>query len=95
MGLSCWELYLLEHGISKDGFREDKEVLDNDTFTTFFDEIDKSKKFVPRAVMVDLEPSVIGKRGLCWPNFVQFGMKIPLLQGPNKIQIWATDFVCS
>lgn len=69
MGLSCWELYLLEHGISKDGFREDKEVLDNDTFTTFFDEIENSKKFVPRAVMVDLEPSVIGKRVHMWLRF--------------------------
>lgn len=72
MGLSCWELYLLEHGISKDGFREDKEVLDNDTFTTFFDEIDNSKKFVPRAVMVDLEPSVIGKKLHMWFNFYDY-----------------------
>uniref|UniRef100_A0A1B6K471 Tubulin alpha chain n=1 Tax=Homalodisca liturata TaxID=320908 RepID=A0A1B6K471_9HEMI len=60
MGLSSWELYLLEHGLSKDGFKENSAEGDiNDTFTTFFEEIDGSNKFVPRAVMVDLEPSVI------------------------------------
>ncbi|KAG8254995.1 hypothetical protein J6590_103160 [Homalodisca vitripennis] len=64
MGLSSWELYLLEHGLSKDGFKENSAEGDiNDTFTTFFEEIDGSNKFVPRAVMVDLEPSVIEQDG--------------------------------
>jgi len=58
MGMSSWELYLLEHGISKDGIRNRCDD-DSDTFTTFFDEIEGSKKYVPRAVMIDLEPSVI------------------------------------
>lgn len=65
MGMSSWELYLLEHGLSKDGLRNPDKSQgpsdDTDTFTTFFDEIEEKKKYVPRAIMVDLEPSVIGK----------------------------------
>jgi len=59
-GNSCWELYCLEHGINPDGTMPGdktpgKEV---DAFNTFFTET-SSGKHVPRAVMVDLEPSVV------------------------------------
>lgn len=69
MGMSSWELYLLEHGLSKDGVRNRNQSQgasdnDTDTFTTFFDETEESKKYVPRAIMVDLEPSVIGNLNL-------------------------------
>ena len=62
MGNSCWELYCLEHGIQPDGqMPSDKSVgREDDSFNTFFSETG-SGKHVPRAVFVDLEPTVVGK----------------------------------
>ena len=59
MGNSCWELYCLEHGINPDGtFNEGAVSLKDDSFSTFFSSTGAGKH-VPRAVFVDLEPSVI------------------------------------
>ncbi|KAG6750755.1 hypothetical protein POTOM_045265 [Populus tomentosa] len=71
VGNSCWELYCLEHGIQPDGtmpsvsnlcydFKSsDTSVgVEHDSFNTFFSETG-SGKHVPRAIFVDLEPSVI------------------------------------
>merc|ERR1711887_342147 len=60
MGNACWELYCLEHGIAPDGsIPSDKSLgIGDDSFTTFFAETG-SGKHVPRAVFVDLEPSVV------------------------------------
>lgn len=61
MGNSCWELYCLEHGIQPDGtMPSDKASGSNNCFNTFFNE-SRSGKMVPRAVMVDLEPTVVGQ----------------------------------
>jgi len=62
LGNSCWELYCLEHGISPDGkMPSDKSVgKEDEAFNTFFSET-TSGKHVPRAVMIDLEPTVIGQ----------------------------------
>ncbi|PWA21274.1 hypothetical protein CCH79_00009383 [Gambusia affinis] len=62
IGNACWELYCLEHGIQPDGLMpSDKTVgRGDDSFNTFFSETG-SGKHVPRAVFVDLEPTVIGK----------------------------------
>jgi len=60
-GNACWELFCLEHGINPDGTRASKDgrsTKGDETFSTFFSETG-SGKFVPRAVFVDLEPSVI------------------------------------
>lgn len=64
IGNSCWELLCLEHGLDADGeltgddtFTEAKN---NDAFDTFFTVTDLGKH-VPRALYVDLEPTVIGK----------------------------------
>jgi len=59
-GNACWELYCLEHGIDPDGtMKDDKSVgKETDAFNTFFSETN-SGKHVPRAIMVDLEPSVV------------------------------------
>lgn len=64
MGNACWELYCLEHGIEPNGqMPSDKTVGDGeDSFNTFFCET-RAGKHVPRAVYVDLEPTVIGKMG--------------------------------
>ena len=62
MGNACWELYCLEHGIMPDGTMpsDDSVGVADDSFNTFFSETG-SGKHVPRAVLVDLEPTVIGK----------------------------------
>ena len=68
MGNACWELYCLEHGIEPGGqmsmverpslstYSENGE----ESFHTFFSET-SGGKFVPRAIYVDLEPSVVGE----------------------------------
>ena len=60
IGNACWELYCLEHGIGPDGtMSSDKQAGGNDdSYNTFFSETG-SGKHVPRAVFVDLEPTVI------------------------------------
>ncbi|KAL2923920.1 Tubulin alpha-1 chain [Bienertia sinuspersici] len=60
VGNSCWELFCLEHGIQQDGMMpSDKTVgVEHDSFNTFFSET-SAGKHVPRAVFIDLEPTVI------------------------------------
>ncbi|KAJ8415656.1 hypothetical protein AAFF_G00402130 [Aldrovandia affinis] len=57
MGNSCWELYCLEHGILPDGTIDDSAQVDS-SFGTFFSETQAGKR-VPRAVFIDLEPTVV------------------------------------
>jgi tubulin alpha len=57
IGNQCWELYCLEHGISPDGLMPDNTGRENDSHNTFFSET-PSGKHVPRALFVDLEPTV-------------------------------------
>ncbi|KAK3924941.1 Tubulin alpha-1C chain [Frankliniella fusca] len=56
MGNAAWELYCLEHGIAADGTMPTAKV--DDSFKTFFRETGTGKH-VPRAILVDLEPTVI------------------------------------
>eukprot|EP00095_Tigriopus_kingsejongensis_P011645 maker-scaffold564_size136232-snap-gene-0.30 protein:Tk11645 transcript:maker-scaffold564_size136232-snap-gene-0.30-mRNA-1 annotation:"tubulin alpha-1c chain" len=58
IGNACWELYCLEHGIGPDGTMAAGKIAGDDSFSTFFQETGTGKH-VPRAVFVDLEPSVI------------------------------------
>ncbi|XP_010139959.1 PREDICTED: tubulin alpha-5 chain [Buceros rhinoceros silvestris] len=60
MGNTCWELYCLEHGIQPDGQMPSDKTIGggDDSFTTFFCETGAGKH-VPRAIFVDLEPTVI------------------------------------
>ena len=63
IGNACWELFCLEHGIQPDGQKpaDDEDGGaddDSDSFTTFFSETGAGK-YVPRCVMVDLEPTVV------------------------------------
>ncbi|NXK21752.1 TBA1C protein, partial [Arenaria interpres] len=57
---SCWELYCLEHGVEPDGTISTVASSGerNSSFGTFFSETG-SGKYVPRAIFVDMEPSVI------------------------------------
>lgn len=62
MGVACWQLYCLEHGIRPDGTLPLCNADPNPTdscFNTFFFEANRGK-MVPRVVMVDLEETVIG-----------------------------------
>ena len=59
IGNACWELYCLEHGIGPDGISpEDVPGSRNNSFETFFSST-SAGKYVPRAVFIDLEPSVV------------------------------------
>jgi tubulin alpha len=64
IGNACWELFCLEHGIQPDGQKPtasadaEAETADDDSFNTFFSETGAGK-YVPRCVMVDLEPTVV------------------------------------
>nr|KAG5713585.1 hypothetical protein BaRGS_024633 [Batillaria attramentaria] len=70
IGSACWELYCLEHGIQPDGFQSAANGPGGDggqprpksseaeSYRTFFSESGSGKK-VPRAIFVDLEPSVV------------------------------------
>ncbi|KAK6925773.1 Tubulin/FtsZ, 2-layer sandwich domain [Dillenia turbinata] len=60
VGNSCWELYCLEHGIQPDGMMPSDPTFGvaHDAFSTFFSET-SAGKHVPRAIFVDLEPTVI------------------------------------
>ena len=60
IGNACWELYCLEHSIQPDGQMPSDKTIGggDDTFNTFFSETGVAKH-VPRAVSVDLEPTVI------------------------------------
>jgi tubulin alpha len=52
----------LEHGIHPDGLipNDDPYAQPDDSFSTFFSET-AGGKHVPRAVFIDLEPTVIGE----------------------------------
>ena len=68
-GNACWELFCLEHGVGPDGqFVEDntEQPLNSrqEPFNTFFN-TSGSGHHVPRALYVDLEPTVIGRPTLC------------------------------
>uniref|UniRef100_A0AAZ3QQG3 Tubulin alpha chain n=1 Tax=Oncorhynchus tshawytscha TaxID=74940 RepID=A0AAZ3QQG3_ONCTS len=58
IGNACWELYCLDDKTIGGG---------DDSFSTFFSETGAGKH-VPRAVFVDLEPTVIGKISLFHPE---------------------------
>uniref|UniRef100_A0A914CH23 Alpha-tubulin n=1 Tax=Acrobeloides nanus TaxID=290746 RepID=A0A914CH23_9BILA len=60
IGNACWELYCLEHGIGNDGIvrEEARPHHQRQSFNTFFTESNNGK-YVPRAIFVDLEPTVL------------------------------------
>ena len=60
IGNACWELYCLEHDIKPDGlmFSDASKGVEKDSFNTFFSET-QGGKHVPRAIFVDLEPTVV------------------------------------
>lgn len=63
MGTTMWELFCIEHGIAPDGTMLKPPSASNsksaDSAQTFFKLTED--KMIPRMVMVDLEPSILGK----------------------------------
>jgi|UniRef100_A0A7S2UF05 tubulin alpha len=59
MGNACWELYCYEHGIQPDGSMPSDDTPGEETgaYNTFFSETEAGK-MVPRALLLDLEPTV-------------------------------------
>ncbi|XP_037679403.1 tubulin alpha-3 chain-like [Choloepus didactylus] len=56
---ACWELYCLEHGVQPDGqMPSDKTIGGGDDLLNTFSETGAGKH-IPRAVFVDLEPTVV------------------------------------
>lgn len=93
MGNACWELYCLEHGIQADGTIPGPKVAKpvepeadqvDSSFETFFCET-ASGKHVPRAVFIDLEPTVIGNSGCCGIVIRRQRNSSPFLLGPGSL----------
>ncbi|RWS27225.1 tubulin alpha chain-like protein [Leptotrombidium deliense] len=96
MGTSCWELYCLEHGIQPDGQMPSDKTLGggDDSFNTFFSET-SAGKHVPRAVMIDLEPSVVdvnsaiaaikSKRSIQFVDWCPTGFKVGINYQPPTV----------
>uniref|UniRef100_A0A1I7W5Z1 Tubulin domain-containing protein n=1 Tax=Heterorhabditis bacteriophora TaxID=37862 RepID=A0A1I7W5Z1_HETBA len=62
IGNACWELYCLEHGIDQSGFigeNVDQKRLETQSLQAFYSESNNGK-YVPRAIYIDLEPTVLG-----------------------------------
>jgi len=55
VGLACWELFCLEHGINLDG-----TIRELTTNSTSMFSLSQDNSYIPRALIVDTEPSVIG-----------------------------------
>lgn len=72
----------MEHGIQPDGLMPSDKTLGygDDSFNTFFSETG-SGKHVPRAIFVDLEPTVIGG-STCYFAFVPSSSEPILFQFP-------------
>lgn len=77
IGNACWELYCLEHGMQPDGHMPTDQTTSggDQSFNTFFSETGAGKR-VPRAVFVDLEPTVVGQDAFTLHCFYK-NVKIP------------------
>ena len=65
IGEACWELYCLEHGLEPTGrLPEDDSAGKEESLSTFYN-CHGIGQYVPRAIFVDLEPSVVGE----WSNY--------------------------
>lgn len=67
MASACWELYCMEHAIGKDGqiIKDRLKEDDNNAILpgcdAFFS-VTEGNRYVPRAILADLEPTVIGEQ---------------------------------
>lgn len=92
MGNTCWELYCLEHDIQPDGHMCSTKPSGayDDSFTTFFSETGTGK-YVPRAIFVDLEPTVIGQSHRLLPA----AASAPLVFRKRESESWSKETMSS
>ncbi len=96
IGNTCWKLYCLEHGIQPDGQMPSDKTIGggDDSFNTFFSETGAGKH-VPRAVFVDLEPTVVDEvrigtyRQLFHPEQLISGKNDAAITTPVAATRWA------
>ncbi|XP_037275549.2 tubulin alpha-1C chain [Rhipicephalus microplus] len=83
VGNARWELYCLEHGIQQDGRMPSDKVSGgiDDSFNTFFAETGAGRH-VPRAVFVDLEPTVVDE--VCSGTYRQLYHPKELISGKKN-----------
>lgn len=60
LGNNIWELFCLEHGIGKDGKLPADSGDSDNCYNTFFSDTENGR-YIPRAILVDTEATVIGK----------------------------------
>ena len=90
-GNACWELYCLEHGIQLNGHMpSDDNDLYDDSFNTFFYE--NGIKHIPRAIMVDLEPTVIDE--IRTGQYRELFHPEQMLTGKNRIDLNMGNISC-
>lgn len=59
---AVWEMLCLEHGVNRDGtIPYDPTAFERNELNTVFQQLLPHDRYVPRAVLADLEPSVIGR----------------------------------
>ncbi|CAK5059780.1 unnamed protein product [Meloidogyne enterolobii] len=68
LGMAFWERLCAEHGISPLGHIAKEDRKGEDCKDVFFNEANCGAKWVPRAVLVDLEPRVLGEICNCELN---------------------------
>ncbi|GLG99773.1 Tubulin alpha-1 chain, partial [Gryllus bimaculatus] len=71
IGSALWELFCLEHGIRPDGYLYNENEWYDDYDAVF--SLDSEGKITPRALMIDLEPSVVAYRELFPPELLLTG----------------------
>eukprot|EP00116_Pleurobrachia_bachei_P002578 sb/3462840/ len=58
IGSTCWELYLMEHGLTSEGYQVNAADDEKSNMLSLFSETSKGH-YVPRSLFVDFEPTVI------------------------------------
>lgn len=70
MASAIWELLCLEHGVARDGtIKYEPSLQEYRELSTVFEGLPSCDRYVPRAVLADLEPSVIGMLRLFFNYF--------------------------
>lgn len=60
IGMEFWKQLCMEHGINSEGMVDEKSLTGSDRKDVFFYQADDGR-YIPRAILVDLEPRVINK----------------------------------
>ena len=59
VGSQFWQMLHLEHGLDQTGLVRGEKTEQQDRISTYFSEEERTGRFIPRSVLVDLEPGVV------------------------------------